>query len=173
MQRLFLVLLFCSAVFQLAAQDDPEFKTGFILHLKLHNGMVTNFNSFSPDQYIGGIQLVPQYVFVKNKIRGGLIGNLFYTGKKLQAAFGPTVSLKLKTFKAGQFGSIANIHVNFDYLIGTSQQRLLGGGFNADVLNKLILGLSVYRDYHLNTWWLQNSLAIRIGKTKNKKGPLE
>ena len=39
------------------AQTDPEFPKGFIMHLKLHNGMVTNFTS-SPDLYVGGVQLV-------------------------------------------------------------------------------------------------------------------
>ena len=170
MPRPFMLLLFCLGAYHLSAQNDPEFPKEFIMHLKLHNGMVTDFNSTSPDPYVGGIQLVPQYTLVVNKLRGGIIADMFYTGKKLQAAFGPTVSLKLKTMKAGPLGSAANIHLNFDYLFGTQKQRLIGGGINADVLNWFVVGLSAYRDYNLNNWWFQNTLGIRISKIKKKKG---
>ncbi len=152
------------------AQSDPEFPKEFIMHLKLHNGMVTNFTK-APDVYIGGIQVIPQYTIVPKKLRGGIIGDLYYTGKKIQAAFGPTVSYKLKTFRAAPFGSVGNVHVSIDHLWGTNKERLFGGGINADLGNKLVLGLAVHRDYNLNTWWLQNTLGIRISKVKKTPEP--
>ncbi|MEO6550041.1 MAG: hypothetical protein ABIN94_18710 [Ferruginibacter sp.] len=156
--------------FQSYAQD-PEFPKEFIMHLKLHNGMVTNFKGTSPDIYIGGLQLVPQYTIIPHLVRAGVIGDVFYTGKKLQAAGGPTLSIKLKTLQAKPFGSAGNIYINVDYLWGSEKQRLIGAGINADIGNKLVLGLSLHRDYNLNTWWLQNSLGLRISKLKKKPEP--
>lgn len=158
-------LLGCILSFQLFAQTDTEFPKEFIMHVKLHNGMVTNFTN-APDVYIGGIQLIPQYTFVPTKLRGGIIGDVYYTGKKIQAAVGPTISFKLKTFKAAPFGSVGNLNINIDYLWGTNKERLFGGGMNVDLGNKIVIGLSAHRDYNLNTWWLQNTLAIRISKIK-------
>jgi hypothetical protein len=147
------------------AQADPEFPKEFIMHARLHNGMVTNFTN-APDVYTGGIQIIPQYTIVPQKLRAGLIGDVFYSGKKLQAAVGPTLSFKLTTFKAKPFGSLGNLNVSIDHLWGTNQQRLFGGGINADIGNKIIIGLSAHRDYNLNSWWLQNSIGFRISKTK-------
>ncbi len=173
MRQLFFIVLYCLFSCGLTAQKDPEFPKEFIMHVRLHGGMVTNFHQFSPDQFTGGIQLIPQYTFLVHTMRGGIIADAFYTGKKLQAAFGPTVSLKLKTITAGPLGSAANIHLSVDYLLGTQQERLIGGGINADVLNWIVIGVSAHRDYHLNTWWFQNTVAVRISKLKKKKNPLD
>ena len=163
--RSFLVILACACSYSVIAQKDVEFPKEFIMHARLHNGMVTNF-SRAADQYIGGLQLVPQYTLVVNKIRGGLVADAYYTGKKMSAAFGPTISFKLKSFTAGLFGSAGNIHIDIDHLWGTNKERAFGGGINADVANRIVLGLSAHRDYHLNTWWFQNTVAIRISKTR-------
>jgi len=154
---------------QLSAQtvQDTEFPKEFIMHLKLHNGMVTNFNN-RPDLYTGGLQLVPQYTVVKNLMRAGIIMDGYYTGKKISAAVGPTVTFKLKTLNTAPFGSAGNINISFDHLWGTNKEQLVGGSINADIGNKLLLGLSIHRDYNLNTWWLQNTLGLRISKLKKK-----
>ena len=163
------LLLLIIFSWQLSAQksQDTEFPKEFIMHLKLHNGMVTNF-THGPDLYIGGIQLVPQYTVVENLIRAGIIIDGYYTSKKLSAAVGPTVTFKLKTLNTAPFGSAGNINISFDHLWGTNKEKLLGGSINADIGNKLLLGLSIHRDYNLNTWWLQNSLGLRISKLKKK-----
>lgn len=163
-------VVLCLLGFRLCAQD-PEFPREFIMHLKLHNGMVTNFKGSNPDIYAGGIQLIPQYTIVKNVFRAGVILNGFYTAKKLQAAAGPTVSVKLKTLHAKPFGSAGNIHINIDHLWGSEKQRLLGGGINVDIGNRIVLGLTLHRDYHLNNWWLQNTLGLRISKLKKISEP--
>ncbi|MEO6633763.1 MAG: hypothetical protein ABIN13_18620 [Mucilaginibacter sp.] len=162
-----LLLLFS---IRLLAQD-PEFPKEFIMHLKLHSGMVTTFNGNTPDIYTGGIQLVPQYTFVTNLLRGGVIADGFYTDKKFQGAFGPTVSIKLTTLKAEPFGSLGNINLSIDHLWGTGRQRLLGGGINADIGNLIVLGITMHRDYGLHDWWLQSSLGFRISK-KTKIKPI-
>lgn len=132
--------------------------------------MVTDFGSY-PDIYVGGIQLVPQYTLVEHRIRGGAIADVYYTGKKINAAFGPTISFKLKTINAAPFGSAGNIHLNLDHLWGTNKERLIGGGINIDLANKIVLGLTIHRDYNLNTWWLQNTLGLRISKLKKTAEP--
>jgi hypothetical protein len=165
------ILLLLLSMQLFAQHQDPEFPKEFIMHLKLHNGMVTTFKGSMPDNYIGGLQLVPQYTIVKKLLRGGAILDGFYTDKKFQGAIGPTLSIKLKTLKANPFGSAGNINLSIDHLWGTDQQRLLGGGINADIGNKLVLGLTVHRDYQLNTWWLQNTLGLRISRLKKTPEP--
>ncbi len=159
------LIFFCLSAASLSAQTDTEFPKEFIMHLKLHNGMVTNFTN-APDVYVGGLQLMPQYTIIKNKIRGGVIADGYYTGKEFNAAFGPTLSFKLKTIKLAPFGTGGNIHINIDHLWGTNKERLLGGGINIDIANKIVLGLTAHRDYNLNTWWFQNTLGLRISKVK-------
>lgn len=163
-----LTLLFLFFTDQLTAQQDTEFPREFIMHLKLHNGMVTNFKSNTPDIYVGGIQLVPQYTIIPRVLRGGLVLDGLYTGKKLQGAIGPTLSFKIKTFHVKPFGSAGNVHINIDHLWGSENQRLLGGGINADIGNRLVVGLTLHRDYELNTWWIQNTLGLRISAIKKK-----
>ena len=158
-----LLLLFSFRVFA----QDPEFPKGeFIMHLNLHSGMVTTFNSNTPDLYTGGVQLVPQYTFITHLMRGGVIADAFYTNKSVQGAFGPTLSIKLKTLMAQPYGSLGNINLSIDHLWGTGRQRLVGGGLNADIANLFMLGISLQKDYGLHNWWLQSNLAFRISKKK-------
>lgn len=152
--------------------QDPEFpKKEFIMHLRVHSGMVTNFKSSAPDLYIGGVQLVPQFTVVENLLRAGVVAGGFYTSKKIQALVGPTVSIKLKTFSLKNFGSGGNINLSVDHLWGTGKQRLIGGAINADILNLIVIGASLHRDYNLNSWWLQGTVALRISKLKKIPHP--
>lgn len=160
---LLLVIFSCNLLAQ-----DTEFPKGFIMHLKLHSGMVTTFNTV-PDLYVGGIQLVPQVTVIEHLLRVGIIADGFYAGKKVQGAIGPTLSLKLKTFKAGFYGSAGNIHLIANHLWGTSDEHLVGGGLVADVLNKITFGITAHRDYNLDTWWFQSELGFRISKPKKPK----
>lgn len=165
-------LLAIMAASSAAFAQDPEFPKGeFIMHLRMHGGMVSNFHGNTPDLFAGGLQVIPQYTIIENRIRGGIVGDVFYTGKKFQAAIGPTISLKISTLQLKQFGSGGNLHLSFDHLWGTGGQRLLGGGINLDLLNKLVIGLSVHRDYALPSWWLQGGVSFRISKVKQPPHP--
>ncbi len=152
------------------AQKDTEFPKGFIMHAKLHNGMVTNFKT-GADLYVGGIQLVPQFTVVPHKMRAGIVAGAFYSGKTLDGQFGINTSVKLKTIKALVFGSAANVNLSAEHLWGTGKQKLIGGGINLDLLNKLVLSLTTHRDYEFKTWWLQTSIGIRISKKKKMREP--
>ena len=165
-------LLFLGFVNCCSAQSDPEFPKGFILYAKWHNGMITNFTS-RPDLYVGGLQLAPQYTIVPHLLRAGIIAGGFYGDKKIQGEFGPTLSLKLKTFhanlKGAGIGSLGNLNLRVDHLWGTGKQRLLGGGLILDAGNIVSFGLTAHRDYRLNNWWLQSEVSIRI--SKKRKNP--
>jgi hypothetical protein len=168
-----LLFLLCGLLYiNMSAQSqDPEFpKNEFIMHLKLHNGMVTNFHA-SPDVYVGGVQLVPQFTVVENRLRIGVVADGYYTGKKLQAAAGPTLSFKIKTFELKKFGSGGNINLSLDHLWGTEKQHLFGGGVNIDLLNFIVVAITAHRDYNLNSWWLQGSFGFRISKVKQPPHP--
>lgn len=161
------LILYCFITVCAPAQDT-EFAKGFIIHAGLHSGMISAFNR-SPELYVGGFQLIPQYTFVPGKLRAGIVAGGFYAAKHFEAQLGPTISVKLKTFNAGPMGSAANIHVSANHLWGTGEQKLIGGGIHADILNRLVLGITAHRDYAFNTWWLQSALAIRISPTKKTR----
>ncbi len=169
MKFYFLYLLFICCSFYCKAQDAEFPKDEFIMHLRLQNGMVTNFKGTAPDVYTGGLQVIPQYTLVQNKLRGGIIAGAFFINKKWNAQFGPTISYKIKTLSAGVFGSGGNIHLSAEHLWGTQKQRLFGGGIHLDLANKLVLNFSLHRDYNLNNWWLQNGIAFRLSKVKQPK----
>jgi len=164
------LIFYCFICIRGIAQDATEFPKGFVMHAKLHNGMITNFHR-GADLYVGGFQLVPQVTVLPGKLRMGIIAGGFYAGKTLEGQFGPTLSVKLKTFNAGPFGSAANVHLSADHIWGTNKQKLAGGGIHVDLLNKLVLGLTAHRDYEWNTWWLQTALGLRISKIKKTKEP--
>ncbi len=163
--NLFFFIFFVQPSF---AQSDTEFPNGFIMHAKLHNGMVTNFNA-GIDLYIGGVQLVPQFTVVEHKLRAGIVAGAFYSGKIIEGQFGINTAVKLKTINALVFGGAANINLSAEHLWGTGKQKLIGGGINVDVLNKIVLALTAHRDYEFKTWWLQTSLGIRVSKKKKTK----
>jgi len=77
--------------------------------------MTTNSGSI-PDIFVGGLQIVPQVTLVEHKLRGGIVIGGFYSYKEINGLFGPTVSWKITEFKGGSFGSLGNIHLNFDHL---------------------------------------------------------
>lgn len=174
MKKISTQLLLCTILFSFSfrcfAQTDTEFPKGFIMHAKLHNGMITNFKN-ATDLYTGGIQVIPQFTMVEHKLRGGIIAGAFYANKKIEGQFGPTIAVKLKTINAGPFGGAANLHLTADHIWGTGKQKLIGGGIHVDLLNKLVLGLTTHRDYAFNTWWLQTALGIKISKKKKTKEP--
>ena len=162
-----LILLISGSVY---SQEDPEFKKGYILHARVHNGMITTFHR-SPEPFIAGLQFVPQYTIIPAKLRAGIVAGGFYTNQQIQALAGPTFSYKLKTFHAGPFGTAGNLQVNLDHLWGTDQQILFGGGIHLDLLNRVTLGLSVHRDYNLSNWWMQTAVGFRISGIKKTPEP--
>lgn len=169
MKSLLLSIAILSTFFLYA--QDPEFpKNEFIMHLRLHSGMTTNFKS-SPDLFIGGIQFVPQFTVVENRLRMGIVAGGFYNAKKLQGVVGPTLSFKIKTIAIKNMGSGGNINLSMDHLWGTGSQRLFGGGLNIDLFNLIVAGASIHRDYKNNNWWLQGSVAFRISKVKSIPHP--
>jgi len=154
---------------RIAPAQDPEFPKEFIMHHNIQQGLITNFHSTQPEFYQAGLYIIPQYSIVKNLIRGGVIAGAAYAARTIDGYAGPTVSIKIKTLMAEPAGSLGNIHLRVDHLWGTGKQTLAGGGVVADLANRLILGLHAHRDYKLNQWWFQNSLAFRISKLKKSK----
>ncbi len=144
---------------------QTEFPKEFIMHLRLTSGMITEPKPLAP-AFTGALQLVPQLTLVEHTLRGGLILGGSYSNRQTDGFAGPTVSLKLLELKGSYFGSLGNLHLNADHLWGTGSQRLVGGGLNLDLLNRVVLSLSSHRDYHLHQWWLQTGIAFRITPVK-------
>lgn len=163
-----LVLSMCCflAALQLHAQDT-EFPKEWEVQLKLANGMISNFKSYSPDIYTGALGLAPQYAVVPHKLRVGATAMLMYNNKKLGGLFGPSAAFKLTSIGTKLFG-VGNIHVQVEHLWGTDKQTLLGGGPYVELGHKLLIGITTHRDYKLNSWWFQSAIGIKLNKTKAK-----
>jgi hypothetical protein len=170
MKKYFAFFVFALCYSVLVSAQDTEFPKGFIMHLRLHNGMQTQFNS-TPDLYVIGAQVVEQATVIPGRLRAGVAIGAFYTNKKMNALIGPTVSLKIKSFRAGPFGTAGNVQLNLEQLWGSDDQHLFGGGVYLDLLNKIMVGLTAHRDYELNNWWLQTVLAFRLSKTPKVNEP--
>lgn len=149
--------------------QDTEFPKEWEIQLRLQKGMVTRFNS-SPDLFTGSVAFVPQYTFVENRLRGGIVTAFNYSGKKWSGLFGPTLSLKIKNIESKLFG-IGNIHLTADHLWGTNQQQMVGGGPYIELLHKLLIGFTAHRDYNRNNWLFQGNIAIRLNKSKPEADP--
>lgn len=162
---LLLCFMLSSAV---RSQTGPlEFPKEFIMHAKLSTGLIAP--PHAPDLFVGSLELRPQWTLVEHKLRGGLVAGGFYTSRRLYGVGGVTVSYKLAEFTGGYFGSLGNVHLNFDHLWGTGDQKLAGAGINLDLLNKLVVGLAGHRDYYSARWWWTSSVAFRLSKVKKPK----
>jgi hypothetical protein len=147
--------------------DDTEFRKGSVTYLKLDNGVITNFHA-APDMYAGGLLLNPQVTVIQHKLRIGANAGFVYANKEFSGLIGPSVSFKLTSINLKNLAGLANLHLVAEHHWGTDKQQLLGGGIGIELLQKLLLQLTTHRDYHLNTWWIQTHLGIRLGKPKTK-----
>lgn len=170
-----LSILYFVFTLPLRAQNttDTEFKKGWLFLAKLNNGFVTNFHAFPADMYAGGLSLNPQFTVVPHKLRAGVNAGLVYTGKKFSGIFGPMLAFKIKNIDAKNFGGLANIHLLAEANWGTNRQQMAGGGLGVELLSFLHLNLTAQRDYHLNYWWFQSSIGIKLNKVKKKKEEFE
>ncbi len=168
-----LTLVLSTFCLQLFAQQnaETEFTKGFLLSAKLHNGVVTNFKGSTPDVYAGGIGVNAQLTAIPAKLRIGANAGVFYINKKTIALFGPMAALRLKTFKAGDFGSLANLQLVAEANWGTAKQRMAGGGLAVELFDLAQIAATLQRDYHLNNWWLQTTVSIRLNKRRQVKDP--
>ena len=160
------ITLLCSSLF---AQEkfDTEFKKGYIGLLKINNGLITNFHT-SPELYVGGITLNPQFTVIEHKLRLGANAGFVYSGNKISGIFGPMLAYKIKSINLKTLAGLANIHVLLEANWGTNKQQLFGGGIAIEALQKLHIAFTAQRDYKLNSWWFQTHIGIPIFKTKEK-----
>lgn len=167
LKRFLLLLLFVfPAAFVNAQQQPAEFTRGWLLNLKLTNGAVSNFKSTAPDAYTGGLSLNPQVTVMPGSLRLGASLGTAYANKKFIGLFGPMAALKLAEFGTKNFGTLANLHLIAEANWGTNGQQMIGGGLGFEILSLLHIGVTAQRDYKLNNWWLQSSIAIRLNKQK-------
>ncbi|MBZ4188808.1 hypothetical protein [Niabella beijingensis] len=171
---LLLVLFFFSSA---AAQTKQvtEFTRGGILLVKLNNGFTTGFRSVTPDLYTGGLALSPQITVVVNRLRLGANAGMVYNNKRISGLFGPAAALKLADLRTQKPMALAfgNIQLLAEANWGTHRQRMAGGGIGLELLQKIQIGITAQRDYHLNQWWFQSFIAYQFNKTRKVQPQFE
>ncbi|WP_300602885.1 hypothetical protein [Niabella sp.] len=168
-----LLLFFLAAGAQ--KKQVTEFTKGGILLVKLNNGLTTGFGALTPDLYTGGFALSPQVTVIANTLRLGANAGLVYHNKQFSGLFGPTAALKLADLRTSKPMALAfgNLQLLAEANWGTHKQRMAGGGIGLELLQKIQLGLTAQRDYHLNQWWFQSFIAYQFNKTKKIKPQFE
>lgn len=163
-----MALILLSGAAQAQAINDSQFEKGWLLLLKLNNGMVTNFKATPHDMYAGGIGLNPQFTIAEHKMRAGASIGFVYTGKKMSGMFGPMFSYKLKNLNLLKGTStFGNLHLIAEANWGTNKQQLAGGGIAIETAAKRIhISFTMQRDYNLNYWWFQSHIGIRLARNK-------
>lgn len=168
-----LLLFFLSAIAQ--KKQVTEFIKGGILLVKLNNGFSTGFRSATPDLYSGGMALSPQVTIMANRLRLGANAGFVYNNKRLSGLFGPAAALKLADLRTKKPMALAfgNLQLLAEANWGTHRQRMAGGGIGLEFLQKIQLGITAQRDYHLNHWWFQSFIAYQFNKTPKVKPQFE
>ncbi|MBO9619361.1 MAG: hypothetical protein J7539_10035 [Niabella sp.] len=163
-----LLALFAIVTFSTAAQHKQitEFTKGGILLIKLDNGFTSGLKSYTPDLYTGGLTANPQLTVVPDVLRLGVNAGVAYNDKRFSGLFGPMAALKLTDIKTKNYGSLANIHLIAEANWGTNHQQMAGGGVGIELLQKLQVGATVQRDYHLNNWWFRSFIAYQLNFRK-------
>jgi hypothetical protein len=168
MKRLLIACYLLLLVIAVQAQKDPEFPKGWVLYLEAHQGIATNFK-YTPDLYVGGLQLSPQVTVIESRLRLGASAGLVFNNKKFSGTFGPRLSYKLTTLNLKQFGSLLNLQLEAEHVWGTDKQKLIGGGIKAEIGQLLMTGLTIHREYQYNYWWFQWGFGFNLAH--KKKGP--
>lgn len=168
-----LLLFFLAAVAQ--KKQITEFTKGGILLVKLNNGLTTGLGAYMPDLYTGGLALSPQVTVVPDRLRLGANAGMVYNNKQISGLFGPVAVLKLTDLRTSKPMALAfgNLQLLAEANWGTHQQRMAGGGIGLELLQKIQLGLTAQRDYHLNQWWFQSFIGYQFNKTKKIKPQFE
>jgi len=162
-----LVLLLSGA--RLLAQSAPtaEFPKGFVATINLQQGVVSTLKS-PPDHYQIGLNFNPQYTIIPSRLRIGVLAAGIYTQGRWTAQAGPNVALRLCDMTAGVFGSVLNLQLVAGHYWGAYKQKLAGGGLQLEIAQAFTLGITTYRDYGNDQWWMQSTLGINILGFKRK-----
>ncbi len=161
-----LPLLFFAA----KARAQSEFPKGWIFPLEMGGGMVTSFHGSDPDLFAATLAFSPQVTVVPGRLRLGLTGGGAFYNKRLYGMGGGRVSLMISKGPKVMESTVVNAQLVGEYLFGTENQRLAGGGFAFEIGQMATMSMKVHRDYAWNNWWFTGSLGIHLFK-KPPKGP--
>lgn len=157
-----MVLLLYAPVRSLA---QSEFAKGWIFPLEIGQGAVTAFDQ-SPDLYLATLCFSPQVTVVPGRLRLGLTGGGAFTAKRIYGIGGGRASLLIWGGPKVLESSVFNVQLVGEYLFGTKDQRLVGGGVAAELGTMATVAVKTHRDYALNSWWFQASLGLNLFRKK-------
>ncbi len=136
-------------------QDFPK---GWAVPFELGQGFVRPAGG--PELYLVGLQVTPQLTVIENRMRLGFTAGGFYNANRIGGLAGPHLAVKLAQGKPILTASSYNIHVFGEYLWGTGQQQLPGGGIGIETSNLLALSLKLHRDIIHQSTWFQFGIAF-------------
>ncbi|RPD38923.1 hypothetical protein [Chitinophaga barathri] len=152
------------------ARAQSEFPKGWIFPLEMGQGVVTNFHS-DPDLFLATLAFSPQVTVVPGRLRLGLSGGGAFYNKRIYGTGGGRVSLMISKGPKVMESTVLNAQLVGEFLFGTKDQRLVGGGFATEIGHMATISMKAHRDYVWNNWWFSGSLGIHLFKKKAPKLP--
>lgn len=144
---------------------QSEFSKGWIFPLELGQGAVTAFNH-APDLYLATLAFSPQVTVIPGRLRVGLTGGGAFYAKRIYGYGGGRASFMIWGGPKVLESSVFNVQLVGEYLFGTKDQRLAGGGFAAEIGTLATVSVKTHRDYMLNNWWFQAGLGLNLFRKK-------
>lgn len=160
MKKPLLVLLLIVLCYRVSGQNFTEKK---VIPLEFAQGLISAPGL--PELYVGQLTVSPQWG-LGGTLRAGITVGGFYAARRLNGLAGPRIALKVFQFSKVFTAETGNLHLSADYLFGTGNQQLLGGGIHADLAELLILSLNYRRDLHNRANWFQFGIAYHLSRAK-------
>jgi hypothetical protein len=150
------------------AQAITEFKKGYVVPLEIHQGFLKSSNT--PELYLIGIQVAPQWTIWEKHLRLGPSIGGYYSADKITGVIGPRATIKLLEGPRAINSATFNVHLLTEYLFGTDKQRLLGGGVGGELYRifgrNVSLTIQYHRDLQNNVSMFRTGLSISLDKYK-------
>ena len=126
------------------AQTDPEFTSEITVQVHWTSGLSTSFRKHE-EFYSGSLTIHPLITLVNSHVRGGVFAGLLYSAQGLHLLIGPTVSLKLFSWKAGSLGTAANLQLKGSYGWVTRQSSFVSLALLGELGKRLSTGPWVFK----------------------------
>lgn len=147
-----------------------EFPKGWVFPVDLGQGLRTG-PKLKEELYLASLAFEPMYTVIPGKLRLGATLSGIYTSRAIDGLVGPRIAFKL-TEKGALKSSIFNAQVFGEYLWGTRQTSLWGGGIALEVGQLVIFSLKAHHVYERKELWLQTSIGINLFGKKEDDDPL-
>ncbi|MFM7838234.1 MAG: hypothetical protein ACKO6K_01610 [Chitinophagaceae bacterium] len=152
------------------AQSDPELTPKGVVQVHWTSGLTTRFRN-QQEFYSASLTVHPLFTVSNSPLRAGVFTGLLYTAQQLHLLIGPTVSIKLFSWKAGSLGTAANLQLKGSYGWVTRQSSFVSFAVLGELGKRLSTGPWIFNTIHSKEWWFHWGLGWRLGRRRQPQEP--